>query len=183
MATENYSILFKLIGNQNPCNQGHQIGEEWLWEDKVPAGLCTFAFNALFPFAQVLKYGGNFHWQDNPDVLTQACPDWEVNNTFEMRRIPETGEKAKLYKVSLKLVGTGNTGVCSAGHREGDEWILGFRAPESVCPSAWKNIYASALLLQCGGTFPWQQDPDAMIVSCPDPNVLNQFEIRRTPLE
>lgn len=182
MATENYSISIKLIGNQKPCNQAHQVGEEWLWEDKAPDGLCSFAFNSLYPFALVLKHGGNFHWQDNPDVITQACPDWEVNNTFELRRVPETGKKANLYKVSLKLTGKGSTGVCGAGHREGDEWSLDFKNPVNICPSAWKNIYTSALVLQCGGTFPWQQDPDVYTVSCPDPNVLNRFEIRRTPV-
>jgi uncharacterized repeat protein (TIGR04076 family) len=34
-------------------------------------------------------------------------------------------------------------------------------------------------VLQYGGKFPWQEDPDVITVSCPDSNVLNQFEIKR----
>lgn len=183
MASENYSISIKLISNLKPCNVGHKTGDEWIWADKAPSGLCSFAFNSLYPFALVLKYGGNFPWQDNPDVLTQSCPDSDVVNTFELRRTPEKGEKAGLYKLSLKLTGKGSTGTCGAGHKEGDEWILGYHTPENLCPSAYRIIYNTAMVLQYGGTFPWQRDPDVMTVTCPDPNVLNQFEIRRTPVK
>ena len=178
---ENYNITFKLIGNQKPCNVGHQVGEEWIWEDKTPHNMCFAAYNALYPFALVIKYGGNFPWQEDPNVIEQACPDADVVNRFEIRRTPEKKEKAKLYDIALKLVGKDNTGYCGAGHNVGDEWKLGYHTPENLCPSAYRNIINSALVLQYGGQFPWQENPDVITVSCPDPNVLNQFEIRRIP--
>ncbi|MFC1921627.1 TIGR04076 family protein [Chloroflexota bacterium] len=86
---ESYNVSIKLIGNQKPCHNGHKVGDEWLWDDKTPGGLCWAAYNAIFPFALVLKFGGQFPWQDNPDVVTASCPDSEVVNRFEIRRIPE----------------------------------------------------------------------------------------------
>ncbi len=88
MPPKQYDVRIKLISNQRPCNIGHKVGEEWLWEYKVPGGLCWFAYNAILPFAAVLKYGGTFPWQKDPDVITASCPDAEVVNVFELRRVP-----------------------------------------------------------------------------------------------
>jgi len=85
---ELYDVRIKLIGNQKPCHSGHKIGEEWLFQDRIPAGICWAAYNSIFPFAAVLKYGGSFPWQTDPDVVTACCPDGEVVNVFELRRIP-----------------------------------------------------------------------------------------------
>jgi uncharacterized repeat protein (TIGR04076 family) len=36
-------------------------------------------------------------------------------------------------------------------------------------------------VMRYGGQFPWQPDPETYTVTCPDPNVRNKFELRRTP--
>jgi uncharacterized repeat protein (TIGR04076 family) len=51
--------------------------------------MCWAAYNSIFPFAMVLKFGGSFPWQQNPDVVTASCPDGEVVNVFEIRRVPK----------------------------------------------------------------------------------------------
>ena len=178
---ETYDISIKLVGNKKPCNVGHEIGKEWLWKDKTPEGMCFAAYNAIYPFAQVIKCGGSFPWQDDPDVVTASCPDSEVVNVFEIRRIPAKGEKAETYDIEIKLVGKGTENPCGNGHKVGDEWLWQYKTPENLCPSAYRSIFSSALVLKFGGTFPWQSDPDVMTVSCPDPNVVNRFEIRRIP--
>jgi uncharacterized repeat protein (TIGR04076 family) len=85
---ENFDVSIKLIRNQRPCHGGHKVGDEWLLRDKTPGGICWAAYNAIFPFAIVLKHGGAFPWQNDPDVITASCPDGEVVNVFEIRRIP-----------------------------------------------------------------------------------------------
>ena len=181
--TENYTITIKLTSHLKPCNVRHQIGQEWVWEDKTPNGMCFLAYNAIYPFALVLKNGGNFPWQEDPNVIEQACPDADVVNRFEIRRTPEKKERAGVYDITLKLIGKGNTGDCSAGHNVGDEWKLGYFTPENLCPAAYRVIVNYASVLQYGGQFPWQENPDVITLSCPDPNVLNQFEIRRVPMK
>ena len=89
METKQFDVVIKLTGNDHPCHAGHKIGEEWEFDYGAPAGLCPFAFNSLFPFAVALKTGGTFPWQDDPDLITAACPDPEVHNVFEIRRKPK----------------------------------------------------------------------------------------------
>ena len=88
MERRQYDVAIKLVGNQKPCHGGQKVGDEWLWQDKTPGGLCWAAYNSIFPFALTLKYGGSFPWQENPDVITASCPDGEVVNVFELRRMP-----------------------------------------------------------------------------------------------
>ena len=89
MERTQYDVAIKLIGNQRPCHGGHKIGDEWLWQEKTLGGMCWAAYNSIFPFALVLKYGGTFPWQQDPDVVTASCPDAEVVNVFELRRLPK----------------------------------------------------------------------------------------------
>ena len=88
METKEYEVVIKLVGNQNPCHSGHQIGDEWVFNYMTPPNMCGLAFNALYPVALTLQFGGTFPWQDDPDVIQVACPDGEVNNIFELKRRP-----------------------------------------------------------------------------------------------
>ena len=89
METKEYKVVIKLLGNQKPCHSGHEIGDEWVFDYKTPGEMCSLAFNAIYPIALALQFGATFPWQDNPDVITASCPDPEVNNVFELRRIPK----------------------------------------------------------------------------------------------
>lgn len=45
MATKEYEMTIKLIGNKNPCHSGHKVGEEWIFDfkpclHKVPGQSC-----------------------------------------------------------------------------------------------------------------------------------------------
>jgi uncharacterized repeat protein (TIGR04076 family) len=86
METKQYEICIKLIGNQNPCHIGHKIGDEWIFDYMTPGGMCSLAYNAIYPVALTLQFGGTFPWQEDPDVIEVACPDGQVNNIFELRR-------------------------------------------------------------------------------------------------
>jgi uncharacterized repeat protein (TIGR04076 family) len=93
MEKKQYEVVIKLVGNQRPCHSGHEIGQTWVFDFQPPPGLCGFAYNSLFPFAIVLKTGGTFPWQDDPDVITLSCPDAEVHNVFELRRREKDPDK------------------------------------------------------------------------------------------
>ena len=82
-----YDVAIKLISNKGPCHGGHKVGDKWLWQEKTPGGICWAAYNAIFPFGIVLKYGGSFPWQEDTEVITASCPDGEVVNVFELRRV------------------------------------------------------------------------------------------------
>ena len=85
----------------------------------------------------------------------------------------------KEYDVVIKLVG--NQNPCHIGHKVGDEWVFNYKTPPDMCSLAYNAIYPWVLALKYGATFPWQDDPDVVMASCPDPLVNNTFELRRVP--
>ncbi len=86
---ERYEVTVKVVSQKGTCAQEHKVGEEWVIGNKTPAGICLSAFDALYPAARVLMFGGSFPWDTDPDVTTVACPDAENPVVFEMRRLPK----------------------------------------------------------------------------------------------
>lgn len=86
MPGKQYEVKIRLIRNNAPCHTGHKIGDEWTFDYKTPANMCSLAYNALYPAALAFKFGATFPWQKDPDVVTISCPDEEVQNIFELRR-------------------------------------------------------------------------------------------------
>ena len=70
-------------------------------------------------------------------------------------------------------------GTCEAGHRVGDEFVIGDHTPPGMCAWAFYSLFPFAAVLQFGGTFPWESDPDSTTVACPDPANPVVFELRR----
>jgi uncharacterized repeat protein (TIGR04076 family) len=85
--------------------------------------------------------------------------------------------ETRQYDVMIKLIG--NQRPCHSGHKIGDEWEFNYMTPGGMCGLAFNALYPVALAFQFGATFPWQEDPDVITVSCPDAEVVNVFEIRR----
>jgi len=66
---------------------GHKLDDEYLIDDSVPTGMCSWAFYTLFPFITALKSGGAFPWEKDRDTTTVACPDADNPVVFELSRI------------------------------------------------------------------------------------------------
>lgn len=86
---ERYKVSLKVISQKGTCALEHKVGDQWVTEGKTPEGICLSAFDALFPSLQVLRFGGSFPWEKNPDVTTVACPDAINPVVFELRRLRE----------------------------------------------------------------------------------------------
>ena len=81
------------------------------------------------------------------------------------------------YDVAVKVIS--QKGVCPAGHKVGEEWVLSQNSPEGLCLSALNSIYTSFRVLMFGGSMPWQTDPDVVEEICPDIKNPVIFELRR----
>ena len=79
-------VIAKVISQRGTCAAGHKVGDRFVIGDKTPAGMCSWAFYTLFPFAEVLQYGGAFPWEKDPDRTTVVCPDPDNPVVFELRR-------------------------------------------------------------------------------------------------
>lgn len=79
-------VTAKVISQKGTCSAGHKVGDEFVIGDKTTPGMCSWAFYTLFPFAEVLQFGGSFPWEENPNRATVACPDPSNPVVFELRR-------------------------------------------------------------------------------------------------
>ena len=89
---DRYSVKIKVISQKGTCNRGHKLGDEWLIKNddcQTPQGLCVYAFGSLYPFTNVLMFGGSFPWDSEPDITTGVCPDPGNPVVFELRRLPK----------------------------------------------------------------------------------------------
>ena len=86
---EQYKVRVKVISQKGTCDAGHKVGDQWVIDEKTPAGMCLFAFGSLLPTLPVLMFGGSFPWESDPDVTTHACPDPANPVVFELRRLRE----------------------------------------------------------------------------------------------
>ncbi|MFC2122736.1 TIGR04076 family protein [Bacteroidota bacterium] len=72
-------------------------------------------------------------------------------------------------------------GTCEAGHKVGDEFIVGEILLSGMCSWAFCSLFPFATVLKFGGSLPWESDPDVTTVACPDPENPVVFELRRVP--
>ncbi len=79
-------IIVKIISQKGTCEAGHKIGDEFVIGDKTQQGMCSWAFYTLFPFSEVLQYGGSFPWEKAPGTAIVACPDPDNPVVFELKR-------------------------------------------------------------------------------------------------
>jgi uncharacterized repeat protein (TIGR04076 family) len=79
-------VIAKVISQKGTCEAQHKVGDEFAIGQQTPLNLCPWAFHSLFPFAQVLQFGGSFPWEQDPNKTTVACPDPANPVVFELRR-------------------------------------------------------------------------------------------------
>ena len=80
-------------------------------------------------------------------------------------------------EVTAKVIS--QKGTCSAEHKVGDEFVIGDKSPSNMCSWAFYTLFPFASVLQFGGSFPWEHDPDKTTVACPDPENPVVFELKR----
>jgi len=79
-------VIAKVISQKGTCAAQHKAGDEFIIGQQTPSNLCSWAFYSLFPFAQVLQFGGSFPWEQDRNKTTVACPDPANPVVFELRR-------------------------------------------------------------------------------------------------
>ena len=83
-----HQVIARVISQKGICEAGHKTGDEFIIGQSTPPGMCSWAFQTIFPFAQVLQFGGSFPWEKDADKATVACPDPDNPVVFELRREP-----------------------------------------------------------------------------------------------
>ena len=84
---DSYKVSVRVASQKGTCEAGHKVNDQWVIDTKTPEGICLQAFNAMYPIARVLMFGGTFPWQTDPDTVKSACPDPDNPVVFELRRL------------------------------------------------------------------------------------------------
>jgi uncharacterized repeat protein (TIGR04076 family) len=80
-----FRVMAKIVSRNGIC-ENHKVGDEFEIGEKTPPNVCSWAYHSIFPFVQVLCYGGSFPWARDPSKAAIACPDPENSAVFELRR-------------------------------------------------------------------------------------------------
>jgi len=79
------TIFAKVVSQVGNCEAGHEVGDEFAIGQTTPCGMCSWAFYTVYPFSQVLQFGGSFPWEPEASVSRVACPDPDNPVVFELR--------------------------------------------------------------------------------------------------
>jgi len=74
---EGQSVKIEIVEIQGTgaCSIGHAVGDLWhVTSAVVPTGMCGWAYAAMLPFLQPLRFGGSFPWEAAGEALV-CCPD------------------------------------------------------------------------------------------------------------
>ncbi len=89
-----FNIKITVDSVAGKCPLGNRPGRVFDIERTTPAGMCLSAFNSLNPAIQVLRYGGSFPWEKNPDEAYICCPDHLNRTVFKVERAGDVVIKA-----------------------------------------------------------------------------------------
>ena len=70
------------------CRAPHRAGQSWYLRG-VPPGICSFAFNAMFPAYWTLHFGGSDPAEPDPDQMHATCAQAGCGARFRLERISE----------------------------------------------------------------------------------------------
>ena len=79
-------ITIKNILGKGICPLGHEVGETFSWPDDT-GKMCPHAVYVVYPAVDVMRFGGTFPWEEDPDAVRVCCPDPNNPVVFEIRRV------------------------------------------------------------------------------------------------
>lgn len=89
-----FKLVGKIVKVEGGCSAEHYVGEEFdltLYSEDASKSLrapniCSFFYDAIFPYLVALQFGGAFPWEEDRDEATLGCPDRQ-KVAIEVRRI------------------------------------------------------------------------------------------------
>jgi uncharacterized repeat protein (TIGR04076 family) len=67
-------VIARVISQKGTCEAQYKVGDEFVVGGKTPPNHCPGAYYSLFPFAQVLLYGGSFPGSKTQTKLPLPVP-------------------------------------------------------------------------------------------------------------
>jgi len=84
-----YRIKITVDSVAGTCPLGNKPGKEFIIERTTPAGMCLGALGSIYSAIQVLRFGGSFPWEKDPNVAYFGCPDHINRVVYKIERAGE----------------------------------------------------------------------------------------------
>ena len=85
---EPYNVEATVKSVKGTCDFGHRVGDKIHFDGrKIRGDICYSALLILLPRVWATRYGAQYPWTKDEDILVTACPDAENPVVFEIRRI------------------------------------------------------------------------------------------------
>ena len=80
-------IRITLVERKGPvgCHRGHRVGDSYDF-DTERGQLCPMAMHVVFPYVDILRYGGEILGQEKGTAVF-CCPDVDTLNVFRIERL------------------------------------------------------------------------------------------------
>ncbi len=83
-----YDIEVTVKSVKGKCSFGCKVGDKIQFDGRTIKGaICYSALMAILPKVYAMRYGAEFPWAKNKDIIVNACPDPENPVLFEIKRI------------------------------------------------------------------------------------------------
>ena len=79
----------------------------------------------------------------------------------------------------IKITVESVAGKCVLGHEPGMEFVTEGTTPEGICLTAFNSLNPAIQTLMFGGSFPWEEDPNAAHIGCSDHINTTVFKIEK----
>lgn len=66
-----YPVRVTVTETHPTCAAGHQVGDQWIWEDTTPPGICSSVFACTFNAYLGLRFGGK---EPEAEMVLQSRP-------------------------------------------------------------------------------------------------------------
>ncbi len=66
-----YPVRMTVTEAHPTCAAGHKVGDEWIWEDTTPPGICSSVFACSFNAYLGLRFGGK---EPEAEMVLQSRP-------------------------------------------------------------------------------------------------------------
>jgi uncharacterized repeat protein (TIGR04076 family) len=200
-----YPVRVRITEADPTCGAGHRPGQEWIWEDTTPPGLCSSVFASCFNAYLALRYGGQepeaemalqsrpgqHGWEGYTNeamtIVFRRCPDPNKRVVVSLERVVEAATarvaapplEQVVFPVKATVLSTAGAG-CPVGHPVGQTWLLK-GVPAGICAFAFNAMFPAYWTLLFGGDDPRTTETGAMQVTCSAAGCGAAFSVKRVP--
>lgn len=75
-----------------------------------------------------------------------------------------------MAEAQFKVIVESQKGTCGAGHKAGDEILVGPGLPQGICGFAYHCMYPNMRVLLFGGNIAHEPEKGSFRIACPDPD-------------